>query len=347
MDAAIPFTAADIPHVGAVCSRIRTSRGLSKTDLAVELGVSPSSIARIEQNGNSRRHNLFPRYVAALQSGEVNGKKLLTPLSPRQGSLLLELYGASNGHRQERSSELAALSFEDIRSSRRPHLLEGLLARLRATSNPAFISDALWFTHACNGRMLNLFDTGPNHPFFHRWEGWHVFGGKFTDISPVRDAHVNPDIYFPPTVDFFFQSTAPYLFTLQMRALLAELHRMSASNGLRFAHWWHSATSFNLHYDLSLLSRLVCHRGRVLTFQAGMPDFAPVELAGGHRAVYMYAEFLPTTPGSVQGFAELTAPAPPHEVYFAADFDPACRFHVNTWPAVRAELAEWVKEGVC
>lgn len=347
MDTPLSFTTADIPHVGTVCTRIRSGRGLSKTDLATELGVSPSSIARIEQNGSSRRHNLFARYVAALQAGQVNGKPLLAPLNPRQGNLLLELYEASNGHRRARAVKLAALSFEDIRSSRRPKPLEELLARLRAAQNPAFISDVLWFTHACNGRMLNLFDAGPDHPFFHRWEGWHVFGGKFTDESPVRDAHVNPDIYFPPTVDFFFQSTAPCLFTLQMRALLAELHRMSDRNGLHFAHWWHSATSFSLHYDLSLLSRLVCHRGRTLTFQASMPEFVNVELACGHRATYMYAEFLPATPESAQGFAELTAPAPPHEVYFAADFDRAGCFHVNSWPAVHAELAQWVKEGVC
>src|SRR5690606_30891706 len=148
----------------------------------------------------------------------LNGVLTYAPLSTDEAMLLRQsILGTHNGNGRACTVQLSAYDFTLITSPHAPAELKTLTQRLRQATRPAFICDGLWFIHAVNGAMWNLFSIAPDAALLRHWESWHMIASQFTDPSPIRAAHVNPDNSFLSTINAFFRSTLPYLFTPQMR----------------------------------------------------------------------------------------------------------------------------------
>lgn len=162
---------------------------------------------------------------------------------------------------------------------------------------------------------------------------------KFVDPSPVRDAHISPDNYFPPTIWAFFRATARYLFTPQMRSLLYKLHDLSAANGLHFSQWWYSASSFTLYFEIGQSARILRRGERY--FHVSITGLEPqvVPITAKMSVPYYLGVWQPLGTETEVAFRQLNGAAAPGEVFFAVDFDAGHTFHVNTWPEMAGEVA--------
>lgn len=334
------LAAHDVPHIGVIFKRAREARGLSQTDIANALGVTCSAISKFESTGRSRRHRIVDRYIGALQSPAINGVPIHAPLSAEEAALLRQSgLGAQNGNGDALAAQLSAYDFTLITAPHAPAELKALAQQLRQTTRPAFICDGLWFVHAVNGAMWNLFGIAPDAAILRRWESWHLIASKFTDPSPIRAAHVSPDNYFPPTICAFFRSTLPYLFTPQMRALLAALHQLSAANQMHFSRWWHLASSFNLFFELNQSVRLLRRGDRYLHTTIRGLEAHPVTVTANTSVPYFLGIWEPMGAETEQAFEQLTGPAAPGDLFFAAQYDVYQSYHVNAWPETAGEIS--------
>lgn len=334
------LAAHDVPHLGVIFKRIRETRSLSQTDIAKALGVTSSTISKFESTGRSRRNRIVERYIAVLQSPVLNGVPTHAPLSAEEAMLLQQSsLAAHNGNGHAYSVQLSAYDFSLLTSPQAPAELRTLTQRLRQTTRPAFICDGLWFIHAVNGAMWNLFSIAPDAPILRRWESWHMIATKFTDPSPIRAAHVSPDNYFPPTIYAFFRSTLPYLFTPQMRALLAALHQLSAANQMHFSTWWYLASSFNLFFESSQSTRILRRGDRYLhtTIRGLEPCLVPV--TANTLVPYFLGVWEPLGMETERAFDNLSGPAAPGDLFFAAHYDVYQTYHVNSWAETANEVS--------
>ena len=327
-----------VEHLGALLARCRRTRGIPQNAVANELGVSPSTISKIEQNGFTPRSNTAERYIDVLRRSHIAGHPDPLPLDNPQTRLLRDLCVRAAGSSDDLSYKLAALSFEDIRSPRRSAELSALLDSLAAQPGPAYIADGLWFIHAINGAMLNLFGIAPDSPFLSTWPSWHLLAASLAQDSLVRAAFAQRDTMFPPIVALFFQVTAPYLFTWQMRALLERLHSLPHAEERKLAQWWYLATSLNLHYDLSDSTRALVRHGELVMVAPQIADVREVALNNDYTVPYMLGNWEPVGNHTTRTFAQLRAAADARAIYFATDYDRNLSFHVNTWPDVTDEL---------
>ena len=181
---------------------------------------------------------------------------------------------------------MAALSLEDIRSPQRPTQFTDLLNALHQQPGPAYIADGLWFIHALNGAMLNLFGIASNSPFLSMWPAWHLVAGSLAEDSPVHAAFAQRDVMFPPTVALFFQVAAPYLFTRQMHALVARIHALPHARERKFSEWWYLATSLSLHFNLSDLTRGIMRHGEYLMVAPHVAAIREVALNNDYAVPY-------------------------------------------------------------
>ncbi len=185
--------AQDVPHLGILFKRIREARGLSQTEIARALGVTSSTISKLEGSGRSRRSQIVERYVQLLRSLQGENDLIPFPLSEEAAELLIQLGREANGnHCQVLAARISAYDFGLIASPNCPPELKTLLRRLRLIRWPAFICDGLWFVHAVNGAMLNFFDIDAESTVLYRWESWHIIGAEL-----VR-SHIRPaDAWLP------------------------------------------------------------------------------------------------------------------------------------------------------
>jgi hypothetical protein len=341
----------DIPHLGVLYKRVREARGLSQTDIASALGVTNSTISKFESTGRSRRDQIVERYIRALEAPVLNGVHRYAPLSMEEAALLRQLSptahngsNGSNGTNGNNSNghapavQLSAYDFALITSPHAPAELKALVHKLRQTPWPAFIADGLWFVHAVNGAMWNLFGIAPDDPLLRRWESWQMVAAKFTDPSPIRAAHISPDNYFPPTICAFFQSTLPYLFTPQMRALLRNLHQLSLVNQLHFSTWWYLASSFNLSFDLSQSARILRRGDRFFHTTIRGLELHMIPITTAQAVPYFLGVWEPLGADTQAGFARLSGAAAPDALFFASQYDVRQNFHVNCWPETEGEV---------
>lgn len=376
-----PFGDLDIPHIGHLYREIRESRRLSLVDVARWAGVDKSTLTRFETTGQagSKRSRHFDRYVQALSqkwlTGTCNGngsggngspgKRVRKPLSEDDCALLEAAYKASRTRQilYQQEDSLAHLDFEHIKQADRlAHLapLAQLLRELRAQTRPAFIADSLWFIHAINGACSNLFRipappeprSGDRSHYFYRWEAWHIMGAKFFRASPVYQAHESYNDYFPPTVDQFFRSCAPQLFTLQQRALVHRLMQESDHNDLDFTEWWLQAAAFNISYKKEYLHRQIKFEhpsiGKKILNAVGKQTVGrSVAITPDHTVDFWLGIWYGNTEESDQLIANLPEQngawggrVTNQSVYFAADYDYNRSFHVNTWAEVAPLLAQ-------
>lgn len=325
----------DILHLGILFKRIRATRGLSQSDIAQALAVTNSTISKFESTGRSRRAQIIERYIRTLQSPSLNGNQVPCPLDEDEATLLMQLnseYQGTNG--DALAMQLGAYDFELIASPYSPLELKVLVQRLRQTQWPAFISDGLGFVHAVNSAMLNLFGIEPNSLILRRWESWHTVATMFTQPSPIRSAHVSLDNHFPPLIYDFFQSTVPYLFTPQMRALLRELHHLSELNGLNFSKWWYAASTFTLFFNQSPNTCILRHGTRFLNTAIFERECHWIHIDAAMSVPYYLGIWQPLGAETHTVFEHLTGVAAPGEIFFAAEFDVHHEYHVNCWPEV-------------
>lgn len=329
----------DIPHLGVLFRRVREARGLSQTGIATALDVTSSAISKFESTGRSRRDQIVERYIRALEAPAINGAQFHAPLDPEGAALLRRLNTTvQNGNGHAAAVQLSAYDFALITSPQAPAELKALVQKLRQSPWPAFIADGLWFVHAVNGAMWNLFGIAPDDPTLRRWESWHMIAAKFSEPSPIRAAHVSPDNYFPPSIQAFFHSTLPYLFTPQLRALLRNLHQLSLVNRLHFSTWWYQASCFNLSFEMEQSVRILRRGDHYFhtTIRGLKPHLVPITT---NLAVpYFLGVWEPLGAETRSGFTHLTGPAAPNDLLFAAGYDLRQNFHVNCWPETRDEV---------
>jgi transcriptional regulator with XRE-family HTH domain len=329
----------DIPHLGFLFKRLRSTRTLNQSDIAQALGVTNSTISKFESTGRSRRAQIVDRYIRALQSPYLNGVQVPCPLDDDDATLLRQLsVEVQNANIHASTVQLSAYDFELIASPHSPLELKALVQRLRQIHWPAFVSDGLGFIHAVNGAMLNLFGVEPSSLLLRRWESWHTLATNFAKSSPIHAAHVSPDHAFPPAIYAFFRSTAPYLFTPQMRALLRELHQLSYLSGLHFSKWWYSASSFNLYFEQSQSACILRHGTRYLHTSIIGFEVHWVRIARTMSVPYFLGVWQPLGAETQVIFEHLNGLAAPCDVFFAAEFDANHLYHVNCWPDVAREV---------
>ena len=194
------FGAYDVPHLGALCKRVRKARSISGTAMAKWCGVrSTRTITQDFELNNQLGSEYFEQYAKALQSKKMT----LTPILPNQAQMLTNWHNDRGDYKlKNRISQLAAISFEDIHpgNPQRPRQLADLVQQLSCERQPALIMDDLWFIHALNEAQLRMYNIAPEADFLHRWEGWHTIAGKVYRGSPVRQAHDEAGQFIPPTI---------------------------------------------------------------------------------------------------------------------------------------------------
>lgn len=362
----------DISHIGRLFRLVRLGRGgdVRQKDVALEAQTDPSTLNRFERTGNdetpvghrpgssplARRSGYFEDYVNALRRDHINGRAVADPLKDEDAALLLAVYAMNNtpGKVLKRQHDLAAIELDLLQRARPDNHLRPLWQleqKLRLCERPAFIADPLWFIHALNGPLLNLFALHPQRhaDYFSRWEAWHVMGSKFTANSPIRDAHVSYNDYFPPTVDQFYRAICPYLFTRQVRGLAQRLISMSNANGLRFGTWWHNSVAFRMSFEPEQLRRRLWFQDPVqpngerivLRTVAHMLDSCEVPLCadGSYTAAFWLAVWSGDDPASEEIIDNLHAPLAKDAIFYATDYDVRHDFHANTWPEIGPLLA--------
>lgn len=339
-----------LPHFGALLQRVRSVRGLSPAELTAFCGFQyQTTVERLESGRLPRDGEIVRRYLAALAAPELLSSALA--LTPQQVALLAAIYQTQTRRRRlESEAALAALSLRTILPDTRPPALEALVRQLEATPYPALIMDDLWFDHAINGSLCNMFAiprlrvAGSSRlqlppSFYERWEMWHSVAIKFPRESPLRVGYETTDRYFLPVVlQVFFEDPClyPHLFGGHLRLLLERLHRVAPDEGYSsFVRAWHQTTALLVPETARELLRIITYQGQSLPFRVRIAARVPVTVTGGYTVHYALAIWEPDSAQSAQ-----TAHAvADHSLYFAADHDLHNHFHINDWPELSTTLA--------
>lgn len=337
-----PVGHATLPHIGALCRRIRASRDIDAAHMVRWCGVRhTSNITRNFEELGMTSDATFERYVQALQT-----KALVNPpLLERQAAILRALW-RNRKQTGQLERNLAALSFEQIVPRQRSAGIAGCIAQLGQLGQPAFLMDDLWFVHALNGAMLRLFGIGTHHAsFLGQWYGWHAVASAFCASSPLRQAYAYADLFLPPTIVGFLEDerTYPLLFTVQMRALIARTIELSEREGCEFQSWWRQATAFFLPYSLASLARSLLYQGRAISVEPRIHSTRTVALGSGYAARYALAIWKPVDRDALEAFEDIRQSPDSDAVVYAADYDRYHEFHVNDWPEARGEFEQWLR----
>ena len=331
----------DLESIGSLCKRIRLSKHLERADIVQHFDLSMPTITRIE-NGNGAGRRSFEQYVQALQSDKAS-----TPLTAQQAESLMRLYDLSRPQKvRQLESEIAALSLCDIKtaSSQSNTPFRELIEAFRSQNRPALICDDLWFDHALNDALLQVFDMDPNSDYMYCWETWHSMAVKLRTKSPVHDAHDESDHVFPLTVQLFYAQSFRYLFTTQMRHLLNSLRTLSRANGLQFDQSWRQATTFGYSYSPSVLSniprRYTTNGEQQIHVEVQLVGTYPVTYSNGATVNFRLVAWNPL-PGhgyTEERFRQVRQARSSQDIFYAVDYDREGCFHVNSWPQVRDYL---------
>lgn len=343
--------AGDIFGLGDLCSRIRRRAGIRPKEIENEVKYSSPAIGRFERGEIFPEEDNFQKYVQALQLKKLKSNKQVDrPLTADEIQILLDLF-TNYSHKEKiekLESDLAAITFSQELFDQRQPVLHSLLEALEQQDKPAYIMDALWFNHAMNGALLDLFGINLNSTdpqdnltkFFHEWYAWHVMGVKFCDPqSPFRRRHTNTNVYFPPVVDQFFKDIYPYLFTFQMRQLLCRLRKLSDHYGFKFSSWWYSATCFDLPFDQEALNRDILHSSQQVPIRVYSNHHTKkyVDLDENISVPFSLVVWEPQGSEAEEVFDHIKRSKNCHTIYYAAPYSRGS-LHVNDWPEVKAYL---------
>ncbi len=324
----------DMPHLGALCKRIRLARGLTGTEIARLCHCrSSATITRDFEENNQLGEGYFQRWLRIMQDGE----RVPMPLTREQATLLSRHYYERDVTKLlEKHRTLQGVDFALIHPANgaRPPALVALVDQLARTPYPAMIMDDLWFVHVVNEGLLRLYGIDPQGPFLRRWEGWHAVASKIPAGSPVRLAHDQSGQFIPPTIVYFYQHefVQRHLFTLQVRHLLHRLFAESAKEDYEIHKWSDQLLAFALPFSMEAGPRVVTFNGTPVVTTPAIAQVAAARVQGGRQVHYALCVWETYAPAS------MTQQATPQPLYFAADYDRERTFHVNRWPGVTQSL---------
>jgi len=333
----------DYVHIGMIIKHIRETRQITQTKISDLANLSPSTINRLESGFpfkySEEREDSFNKYLSALGSPEIH-----RPLRDHQTNILKKLFRSSTQeHIEEAQRLLAGISFYDILDDKRHPEFTELIQKLEVLNRPAFILDPLWFIHALNDSALGLFGLDHQNKFLNKWEAWHVIATKFYPDSPIRNAHYNRGVFFPPVIDqlFWDEDASRYLFTIQMRLLLCKLHKLSKDNDFNFTDWWDGALSFTLDYPKEHLNRIIRYNSHTITIEAETILRKEVRLFPGCVIPFKLIMWKPIEEDeTVEKILNSLGGLPlSTNIFYADDYETVNHdFHVNTWPELQELL---------
>lgn len=202
-------------HPGLLCKQVRTGiiGNPSPQEIALRARYSYSMIRKFELGDKTLKQ--YEGYVNALH------------LSQSRKDILINI---CKGYKNKDDEEvrLGHYSFDILNRPRKKNEeekeeIDKLIDQLEDTPFPAFIMDELWFVHAFNAPILELFSITEED--LKKAPNWHVIATKYYKItdgrtvyeSPLRRAHRElMHKYFPEAVFRFLISTSEYFFTDQM-----------------------------------------------------------------------------------------------------------------------------------
>lgn len=333
----------DLPHIGAMCEAIQEWRGVTNKALKIGFRISDYNMTHIRQH-HQVSAKMYARYFDALMSDIA-----APPLTSQQVDILLKILDASEPENILKSQqELDAIVLGDIKRASSSIYLESLqrVSRTLAEQNrPALILDDLWFIHAVNGALFELFGIDPNSKFLNNWEAWHSLAVKFHPESLVREGYKDPQEFLLPVVQVFFNQTYRYLFTPQMRYLLYRLHLLSQSSGL-FDFCWKNVTAFSFPYTPEVVfephrrHRAPKGNGPEILTEVRSHTVFPIRMDFGRVVNYRLVTWnhLPGHRESETMFKKIQQSPYSHTLHYAADYDIESVFHVNSWQEVRTMI---------
>ncbi len=317
----------DLPHIGTLCRRIRESRSVRPTDIARWCDVDESTITRNLEERGGIAAKTFKRYIEALQLPGIADP----PITEKQAVILWNLYeNRSTAKISALENNLSAISFADIRSKRRSILLTEIVTALEKAQGPALIMDDLWFVHAVNGALLNLYTIDSGSEFLYRWEAWHDMAIKFSADSPVRGAHLYTNAFLAFSLTHFLENGIyPYLFTSQIRYLIRRLITLSEQQNFAFHEWWKLATSFSLPFEDEPLARLMWYQGQTIQVAVAPQMHRVIDVSQEYPVGYTLVAWQPLGSEAQQAFTAIQHQKDSHLLFYAADYDMNKDFHIN------------------
>ena len=325
-----------IDHLGGLLRSIREAHRLSQQALSKKMYLAQGVVSRFE-NGGPVSESTFASYVAALE--QADGLELdIDEANLLRKQVYDECYSPDRVHFQQK--RLTAFHFRFLKEPPNPGYQQAV-AVLRSGTYPAYIRDELWFIHAYNQPMLDLFGLTPAD-LKDNWAMWHVIGNKYLPGSKLAAAHgAEADIYFPRALKFFFEDTAQFFFTAQMKALRNRLWDVSKE----YRRWWTSITTFNApfgherHPFRHILYRNDQRQERWISMDSEVEKKTIAVTAGpGQYGKYTKMRYVPRDSDTYakEAIARLTTGEALQQVVFAADFIE----DYNDWPEVKPFLAE-------
>ena len=233
----------DLRTMGELFSLLIDRSGLKQATVATEAGF------RRQKVNTMVRKNLYSIETANEVSKAIAEKRVLNITALQRRRLMRMIPFSAGKPLQDLEYELSTIGLDHLKESYRNGSLQRLVEQLQKEKKPAFIMDDLWFVHAYNGASLRLFGVDYNkkedREKLHWWQSWHVIATKFTNGSIIRNAHVEPNLYFRPAVEVFCNDLRDYLFTVQVRMLLKRINELSEPHKFGFKHMWRRAVTFD------------------------------------------------------------------------------------------------------
>lgn len=339
----------DLVHFGELLNGIREIRRIKLNDIKADYGFGQGTVNNIEKTGKAHPDSM-ERYLQALQSPQVNGKPLFLPLAAEDAGILYAIFQDLNDNSQngkqwakilQRQEELAAISsFQEVLNNQ-PQALTDLTNRLKSENRPGHIMDPLGFTHVINGALMRLYGLYPTAPYLNHWYAWHTLATKFHPDSPIRKNHHSLQEFFHHACDQFIKikQTYPYLFTYQMRLVIAKINQFDALHQSRytFTQSWLAATSFVTQYEDIPSPRSVYYENQLIQVTAEPAESVLIEL--GNVAIPFNLTFWAPLDAEAQKVFQSLQPLT-KDLYFAAEYDPKDTMHVNNWPEVENNMWE-------
>jgi transcriptional regulator with XRE-family HTH domain len=250
-----------IENLGQLMYYVREAHRKSRSYVSESSGVSLSQISRLESTGYMGTDS-FREYVAALDLDYDQRSLLMEDLYPR--------FRKPSRIRQDEEmfNQVRLGSLKGSELNRYPELRRSL----EAESLPCYVRDELWFVHAYNRSMLNLFELTVED-LSNNWAMWHVVASRFYPRSKFALAHGRfAHLYYPQSLKHFFDHTARFFFTRHMRALRNRLWNLGSR---QYRQWWTSVTSLNTPYaEAESPPRMIDFNGRLYLAKSSDDQFS-------------------------------------------------------------------------
>ncbi len=307
-----------VEHLGTLCLKLRGHRSSSEFD------VDKGTISKFENTGKSMGVDAFTRFVNGLN------------LFPDQRELLLYKFYPHSQDRELRHNQrmLCKVSFRTTRD-RADHEYARLISELENEYYPSYIADPLWFVHALNQPLLDLFGITKGDLETHSdWWVWHGIGSKYHPKSKIG-LQLKDDMYsyVPNVLQKFFNDTSQYFFTAHMRALRNRLWNLSDS----YKREWSTLISFQggEPRPATLMRVMEPRNSKPLVLDVMETPPTSIDVGEGDRVNYRRIQWIPR---DKELWKSLREDLPGEEkIHFAADYIE----DYNDWPEIKQYCASY------